>query len=256
MTDLRQHPLPYDHIRHSPEDHYILAQQYNNIHPPSHHMLAAAAAQVHGQQQQQQQQQSPQELHHNNNNSAVYPQPPIEYNRDHPHNHHHHPMYHQLEGGGNNNHKGLHHANDPNGDYDETMSNNDDNSSMKDLSPGVESSKLVVNAHQMRNSSSAYADNCDMPPGQVNKSSANYDYAGNAIRARSFKDMQSPAESSEGTDAGTNHYMEGQEGEKDTGNGEVGNNLRTYPSSEDLNQTMSSEHGGEKITSGSDDEGE
>lgn len=170
-------------------------------------------------------------------------------------------MYHQLEGtnNNNNNHKAHHHLNvDPNGDYDETMSNNDDNSSMKDLSPGTETSKLIndpkVYPHAMRNT---YADNCDM-----NK--AGYDYAGNAIRARSFKDMQNPAESAEGGEVGgmPNYMDQGQEGEenhrlmaKDSGNGEGGNNLRTYPSSEDLNQTISSEHGGEKITSGSDDEG-
>lgn len=256
MTDLRQHPQ-YEHIRHSPEDHYILAQQYNsnnnNIHPPPlppHHLPHHEVEHP---------------LNPHTNNGAAYradhQQPtPIEYSRDQQ-------MYHQLEGThhNNNNHKAIHLNVDPNGDYDETMSNNDDNSSMKDLSPGTEPGKSINDpkaySQAMRNS---YADNCDMPVSHK----TGYDYAGNAIRARSFKDMQSAGESSEGADVGSMpSYMErGPEAEenhrlldsaKDSGNGEVGtaNNLRTYASSEDLNQTISSEHGGEKITSGSDDEG-
>lgn len=237
MTDLRQHPPPpYEHIRHSPEDHYILAQQYNNsINPPPHHMLGEKYP-----------------MSDNNINAAVYRsenpqhQQPIEYNRDQQ-------MYHQLEGA--ENHKGIHHLADINVDYDETISNNDDNSNMKDLSPVTDSSKL--------DDPKAYTQSMRTPSYANNSDKSNYDYAGNAIRARNFKDMQSPAESSEGTEVGVGNYqMEAHDSEenhrlsKDGGNGELGNNLRTYPSSEDLNQTMSSDHGGEKITSGSDDEGE
>lgn len=178
-------------------------------------------------------------------------------------------MYQQLDEA--NNHKGSKsqyggnmalgiHLNDPNGDYDETMSNNDDNCSVKDLSPGTENGSKLSNdpkGYEMRTN---YPDNCDIA-GQMNKHQYEYLNSNNnaAIRPRNFKDIQSPTENSEGQT-----YLENmdrtQQGEerlaKESGNGEVGNNLRTYPSSEDLNQTASSEHGGEKITSGSDDEGE
>ena len=171
----------------------------------------------------------------------------MDYQRDHQQT-----MYHQLEGNNNNhvNHKALH-LSDASAEYEETMSNNEDNSSTKDLSPGTETAK------GMR---SSYADNCDKGSYET--------YAGNAIRARNFKEMQSPTESSEGTgEGGMGNYMEGMENraqdgeevhrkEAGGGNGEAGGNLRSYPSSEDLNQTISSEHGGENITSGSDDEGE
>lgn len=153
--------------------------------------------------------------------------------------------------------------NDSNGDYDETMSNNDDNSSVKDLSPGTENGNKITNSkgyapHAIRG---PYSDNCDM----VGKS--HYEYSNNnnnntAIRPRNFKEMQVTAENTEGTNYLENmDRVQSEEGShrhsKDvTGNGEVSGSLRTYPSSEDLNQTVSSEHGGEKITSGSDDEGE
>lgn len=141
------------------------------------------------------------------------------------------------------------------------MSNNDDNSSLKDLSPGTENSAKMNTSkgypHSIRTS---YQDNCDLPA-QMDRN--NYEYsANNAIRARNFKDMTSPVDGVEGANYLENMDHGGQQGEenhrlaKEPGNGEVGNNLRTYPSSEDLNQTASSDHGGEKITSGSDDEGE
>lgn len=172
-------------------------------------------------------------------------------------------LYLQLEGSAAN-HKALghHQVNEANGDYDDTMSNNDDNASIKDLSPGTESNinklrEAKTYAHQMRTTTSYPENNCDM-------AKSGYDYQGNIIRARNFKEMQGPTDSSEGLDGAAGPYpMETQEERdenqlhrmgKETGNGDGG--LRTYPSSEDLNQTVSSEHGGEKITSGSDDEGE
>lgn len=247
LTDLRHH-LPYDHSRGHPDDHYI--QQYNAIHPPSQQINLSA---VHHQQ-------PPSDAHpglkylplnYNNSNSQAYRPEHLQQQQ---------PMYLELESGAHNNHKALHNT-DSNGDYDETMSNNEDNVSIKDLSPGVENSEINGGAGPKGYGQSPFAENCDQ------KGKPNYDYAGNPIRARNFKEMQSPGDGSEqgAAESGgglANNYMEGHGGEEvlnrlpkeSSANG--GNGLRTYPSSEDLNQTVSSDHNGEKITSGSDDEGE
>lgn len=277
-TDLRQHPQ-FELMRHSPEEHYILAQQYNNLHPPPPHQLLV------GQQQQQQQQLTPPaQLHSPQDQDKYHPNNPAAYRSDHPvvDYHHREQIYQQLDSANNNNNNnnnkvtlGLH-LNDSNGDYDETMSNNEDNCSVKDLSPGggglQPGSKLNNDPTKGYTQAAlrAYADSCDISTSaQMNKSS--YECSANGIRPRNFKEMQSPNDGMETGggggggvgNAGTNGNMGGYMDEehhrmgKSGGEGGVNNNgnLRTYSSSEDLNQTISSEHGGEKITSGSDDEG-
>lgn len=235
-----------------------------------------------GQQQQPSQLPSPQEQHirlsdahdkyHPNNNTAAY-------RSEHPADYHREQVYQQLDGGNNNNNNnnkstlGIHLNVDSNGEYDETMSNNEDNCSVKDLSPGLQGSKGTDPSKGYSQALRVYADSCDISStAQMNKPS--YECSANGIRPRNFKDMQSP--SGDGmemvggpaTNEGLVGYMErgeqqqgeehrriGKGSEGAINNNNNGDNLRTYSSSEDLNQTISSEHGGEKITSGSDDEG-
>lgn len=172
-----------------------------------------------------------------------------------------------------------------NNDFDDTMSNHEDHdSSVKDLSPQMAHNSKRIHkstAYQNGNNNNNYVDNCEMVDksklhsfdylnnNNNNNSNNNSNPCGNMIRARHFDEIQANEDPSSLMENGHRDYHRGSENRQQTNSEEqtrLNNDdstalsaeitLRTYPSSEDLNQQTNSSEQGEKITSGSDDEGE